>query len=555
MHNLTTQNQTARPRSFRSFLGTCALLSVTAVCAHASFGAVSAPAAVRAATQNSGVIQIKTRSGSGSAIDPRLTGSQFNFSYQPVRMPDRGPVLLNGWKKAHITMLRYPGGTWGDHYIWDHPEASYFAIPWANAKSIVTPEEFVSMCRRVGAEPIFQVNMVSRGVNQDNHINPTKIEDIRTGAQWAANWVREANVEKKWRVKYWELGNELWIWLHPDEYARAVVEYSKAMKAVDPSIKIIACGLSGKVGPLGAGWLKFPDDAAWVPRENIYNDPESWDGALFTTAKGYFDYIAPHPYLSAKESGYKGGDARGIYLKTTALIWDRTHLRTMDAIEKAHHAHVPIAVTEWGTNFDQSVAGSGAYKPGLYFYSQGNGINHAHYLGEMIAGGTTQIAVLHSLDEIQTMWFWPKNELAKKPLDHPAYLALKLWGNNLGKRRLNQSVTDLPSLKIDNKAYPGVFTFASEDGGNVYLVAINLDPDSAHTFRWIHKGAALAGQGRLSLVSSEKLDSDNWDSWGKDKQSIDITDTVIRNLDAGCSFDLPAHSMAGIKIAKLPAKK
>jgi len=530
-------------------MAACAVLAIQALCAHPGPGAAKKSYAVDNAN-NAGVIQIKTRTG-GSAIDPRLIGSQFNFSYAPVRMPDRGPVLMDGWKQAHISVLRYPGGTWGDHYIWDHPEASYFAIPWANAKSIVTPEEFVSMCRRVGADPIFQVNMVSRGINQDNHVNPTKIEDIRTGARWAAEWVRHANIEKKWSVKYWELGNELWIWLKPEEYAQAVVEYSKAMRAVDPSIKIIACGLSGKVGPFGAGWLKFPDDPNWKVRENVYNYPEAWDGALFTTAKGYFDYIAPHPYLSAKESGYKGGDARGTYLTTTATIWEHEQLKTMDAIEKEHHVSVPMAITEWGTNFDQSVAASGGYKPGLYFYTQGNGINHAHYLGEMIAQDSAKMAVMHSLDEIQTMWFWPKNELGTKPLDHPAYLALKLWGNNLGKRRLSQAVSAVPDLKIDNKAYPAVFTFASEDDKNIYLMAINLDPDSAHKFRWTYKGTALAKQARLSLVSSEKLDSDNWASWGQAKQSIDIQDSAIANTATGCAFELPAHSMAGIKIAKV----
>ena len=83
-----------------------------------------------------------------------------------------------------------------------------------------------------------------------NRINPNNIEMIRQGAQRAAEWVRDANIKNKWDVKYWDIGNEVWIWLFPEEYARFVVEYSKAMKAVDPTIKIIAgyegiiCGLS-----------------------------------------------------------------------------------------------------------------------------------------------------------------------------------------------------------------------------------------------------------------------------------------------------------------------
>ena len=39
-------------------------------------------------------------------------------------------------------------------------------------------------------------------------------------------------------IKYWELDNELHRWFEAEDYAWAVVVYSKAMKAVDPTIKI-----------------------------------------------------------------------------------------------------------------------------------------------------------------------------------------------------------------------------------------------------------------------------------------------------------------------------
>ena len=41
-----------------------------------------------------------------------------------------------------------------------------------------------------------------------------------------------------WGVKYWELDNETYRWFTPDEYAKAAVIYARAMKAVDPSIRI-----------------------------------------------------------------------------------------------------------------------------------------------------------------------------------------------------------------------------------------------------------------------------------------------------------------------------
>ena len=62
----------------------------------------------------------------------------------------------------------------------------------------------------------------------------------------AVEWVRYANIRKKYNVQYWEIGNENW---HnktgtPEELSEIVVEFSQAMKAVDPNIKVGASGKS-----------------------------------------------------------------------------------------------------------------------------------------------------------------------------------------------------------------------------------------------------------------------------------------------------------------------
>lgn len=77
--------------------------------------------------------------------------------------------------------------------------------------------------------------------------------DVKQGALDAAAWVEYCNGdlsteggrqraangrEKPYNVKYWEMDNEVFRWYKAEEYANAVVMYSKAMKAVDPTIKI-----------------------------------------------------------------------------------------------------------------------------------------------------------------------------------------------------------------------------------------------------------------------------------------------------------------------------
>ena len=77
--------------------------------------------------------------------------------------------------------------------------------------------------------------------------------DKEEGAREAAAWVEYCNGDetteggrarikngrvKPYNVKYWEMDNEMHRWFTDEEYAEACVLYSRAMKAVDPTIKI-----------------------------------------------------------------------------------------------------------------------------------------------------------------------------------------------------------------------------------------------------------------------------------------------------------------------------
>lgn len=67
---------------------------------------------------------------------------------------------------------------------------------------------------------------------------PNDGSNPRGGVDWAA--VRAANGHPEpYRVKFWELGNELGCSkIDPRFYANAIKEVAMAMKAVDPTIKI-----------------------------------------------------------------------------------------------------------------------------------------------------------------------------------------------------------------------------------------------------------------------------------------------------------------------------
>ena len=94
------------------------------------------------------------------------------------------------------------------------------------------------------------------------------------GAMRAANGHPEP-----YAVKYWELGNEVygnWVRGHVDgeTYAHAAVQYANAMRAVDPSIKLIAVG------------------------QGIGKEQDKWNRAVLKIAGPMIDYLAIHDYTS-----------------------------------------------------------------------------------------------------------------------------------------------------------------------------------------------------------------------------------------------------------------
>ena len=146
------------------------------------------------------------------------------------------PTLL---KNAGVTVLRYPGGSTSDVYHWQSHSSTTGTGAYVNP--ITTFDNFMTVAKNVGAAPVITVNYGSNAAGTDGG-DPVE----------AAAWVRYANITKKYGVKYWEIGNEIYgnkqyggNWeedLHADQspnaYGSNVNVFATQMKAVDPSIKI-----------------------------------------------------------------------------------------------------------------------------------------------------------------------------------------------------------------------------------------------------------------------------------------------------------------------------
>ena len=137
-------------------------------------------------------------------------------------------------KDMKCGVLRYPGGTVADNFDWRKSASLDIKRgPKVVDPSSMTTDGFISLCRRIGAEPLICVNS-----------EVGFFADVDSAANMAANWVKYCNIEKGYNIKYWEIGNEPYYEFRftPVEYGLLFKKVAKAMRKVDPSIKICAVG-------------------------------------------------------------------------------------------------------------------------------------------------------------------------------------------------------------------------------------------------------------------------------------------------------------------------
>ncbi|MFI8194270.1 cellulose binding domain-containing protein [Streptomyces sp. NPDC085946] len=277
-----------------------------------------APAAPRADPAAADVaVRVNTQASLGRLSD---VARGVNAAIWDSHMND--PEVATLMKAADVGAMRYPGGSYADIYHWEtHTAPGGYVAPGTGFDS------FMGTVRATGAQPILIANYGS-GTPEE-----------------AAGWVRYANVTKDYGAKYWEIGNEIYGnghygngWEHDDhedksprEYARQVRAYAKAMKAVDPTIKI------GAVLTTPGHW---PDGVVGE------GDPGDWNHTVLSEVTDVIDFVSVHWYAGGSDTTAEDAMAR-----LTGLPGELREVRAqLDRHAGADSPRIGIALTEINTN-------------------------------------------------------------------------------------------------------------------------------------------------------------------------------------------------------------
>ncbi|MFG2073083.1 arabinosylfuranosidase ArfA [Nonomuraea maritima] len=171
--------------------------------------------------------------------------------------------VLDLTRELGVSTIRYPGGNFVSGYRWEDgigPVAERprrLDLAWQSTETNeVGVDEFVRWCRKAGVEPMMALNLGTRGIAEAldlleycNHPSGTTLSDLRV-----ANGSKEPH-----GIRMWCLGNEMdgpWQTGHKTahEYGRLAAETARAMRMVDPTLELVACGSSGSSMPTFGAW-------------------------------------------------------------------------------------------------------------------------------------------------------------------------------------------------------------------------------------------------------------------------------------------------------------
>lgn len=239
-------------------------------------------------------------------------------------------------------MMRF-GGLLSRYYKWQEgvgpasQRPPYRNYVWGGKETHrVGTHEFADFCRRVKSEPMYCVNFLGDG---DQRYARTP-EGNRTGdAQEAAEWVSYANdpdhAERKangaaepFNFKFWQLGNETSYGnacFKKDQAIAATLDFARAMRRRDPSLKLLGWGDSG------------------------------WAGDLVDRAGDQIDYVAIHMMGQSpigRDTVLRGNryqaEPERAWGELMNLVGTRieTKLTALKETLAQHHSKHPVAITE-----------------------------------------------------------------------------------------------------------------------------------------------------------------------------------------------------------------
>ena len=418
-------------------------------------------------------------------------------------------------KQLKPAFIRWPGGNVAQDYRWmwgvgpRDERVTWTNRAWKNEPepSDFGTDEFVEFARAVGAEPSITVNVEGAGATVEEAAAWVEYCNGPATSKYGA--MRAASGHSApFGVKFWEVGNEIWgDWVrgHSDAetYARNYNRYAKAMRAVDPSIKLIAVG------------------------DNDMN----WNSTVLRAAGTNIDYFAIHHYYGRREAQ---GDplnlmARPLYLE--GFYREMEHFLRKLGLE----GRVKLAINEWGLDL-----------PSERQYSMESALYGARLMNVFERMG--QVVEMSAVSDLVNGWPGGIIQAGRHSVFvSPLYLVNQLYNDHRGDIRLARTVNS-PTFNTtregSNIPYLDVTVSRTSDNKKVFIKAVNTNPTSSLTTTINLQGFNPGPRAELKTITAPSLTVAN------DFSQPEAVSTSTKTIPASRQFvvTLPKHSVSVITL-------
>ena len=381
-------------------------------------------------------------------------------------------------KALRPAFIRWPGGNVAQDYRWPWGVGPRDArVTWSNLSWKNEPEpgdfgtdEFILFSRAVGAEPSITVNVEGRGATVEEAAAWVEYCNGPAGSEYGARRAENGH-PRPFGVKYWEIGNEIWgNWVrgHSDAetYARNYLRYAKAMRAVDPSIKLIAVG----------------------------DNNMSWNQTVLRIAGQHIDYLAVHHYYGRREMGDDP-----MNLMARPLFFERFYGQLEQAMrELVPGRQIKLAINEWGLDL-----------PTQQQYSLESALYAARLMNVFERSGA--IVEMSAVSDLVNGWPGGIIQAGRHGVFvSPIYLVNQLYNEHRGNDRLATTVTGptfSTSREGDNVPYLDVVV--NRASSKIFIKAVNTHRTAAITTTIDVQGATFSQRAEVKTVTAASLKSSN----------------------------------------------
>ena len=235
-------------------------------------------------------------------------------------------------RELGATTVRYPGGNFVSGYRWEdgvgprEERPRRLDLAWHSLETNeVGLDEFARWARRAELELILAVNLGTRGVQEA--LDLLEYSNVPSGSALSDRRVANGTPEPH-AVRMWCLGNEMdgpWQLGHStaEEYGRLAARTAQAMRQLDPSLELVACGSSSAEMPTFGTWER-------TVLEHTYED---------------VDFISCHAYYNLTDGDLASFLASGVNMDRfiDSVVATADHVKAVKQSDKT----LMVAFDEW----------------------------------------------------------------------------------------------------------------------------------------------------------------------------------------------------------------